>query len=233
MKPQDEIKQLHNDLRNLQNQIEKITSELFELNQITKIESENLEPKLDGLKIKQLHNDLCDLRVQVEKTTDVLFNLNDSLIIETENLEPKFDTPEIGQSYWFLRDDGSREANEWQNDQIDTERLKYGNVFLIEKDCQKQFIYTQLRAKYVAYVKEYNGDWAADWSDKKQEKNHLEWDYDYEAFFIHDNYTNNGTDIDFQFKDYNFLPFIQKRMTDNEIRAVINHDLSMIEVEHG
>ncbi len=151
---------------------------------------------------------------------------------KTKNLEPKFEVPELKRKYWVADASGDVFSFYFRNDIVDNQRLKQGNVFLTEKDCQKQSIYNELRAKYVAYVKEYNGDWVADLDNHAQEKFQLYYNAMQKKLLSMSNYVSVMTDLAFVFKDKDLLPFVQKRMTDVEIRAVINHDLSCIEVEN-
>ncbi len=147
-----------------------------------------------------------------------------------ENLEPKFDVPYVGQKYWFIYDDGEVYESKWEGDNFDTARLAQENLFLTKQQALKELQYRKLRAKYVAYVKEYNGDWVADLDNHEQEKSHLYYNAKHNTLVLTSSYRSVMTDLAFVFKDKDFLPFIQKRMTVAEIRAVINHDLSMIEV---
>ncbi len=181
-----------------------------------------MTPKEILERIEQLEKELASLkeRVNIEPPQ------------KAENLEPKFDVPELDQEYFLVYANGSTDNLYWGNSVSDYARLVHGNIILTEQEALKTAIYNKLRAKYVAYIKEYNGDWVADWSDKEQVKYYLQWDCFYNSLDIVNTYTNLPTDSDFIFKDYNFLSFIQKRMTDAEIRAVINHDLSCIEVEN-
>lgn len=167
----------------------------------------------------------------IAKLEKELASLKERVNIEPqENLEPKVYLPEIGEKYWYLFATGEVANYIWKNDKTDNDLFTQGNVFLTQQEAQKEAQYRKLRAKYVAYVKEYNDGWVADWSDKEQVKYYLQWHCFNNFFHIINTYTNLPTDLDFIFKGTNFTGFILKRMTHEEIRAVINHDLSCIEV---
>ncbi len=149
---------------------------------------------------------------------------------EIENLGPYFEKPNVGEQYWRIDSDNQVVRSWWNNQKEDFRRLYSNNVFLTEQEALKEAKYRELRAKYIAYVKEYNGDWVADWSDVNQRKYKLGWVTSSELMCVSVALLYFGTDYDFYFKDEDFRPFIQKRMTDVEISAVITHDLSVIEV---
>ncbi len=150
-----------------------------------------------------------------------------------ENLEPKFDVPEIGQKYFLVYTNGAIDELNWGNTYTDYERLAHGNIRFTQTEALKEQQYRKLRTKYVAYVKEYNGDWVTSNDDTNGITYYtMVYNRFTGSLAVDDNNHWVTTELDFIFKDSGFLPFIQKRMTDKEIRAVINHDLSCIQLEN-
>lgn len=82
-------------------------------------------------------------------------------------------TPKIGDTYWFLADNGFILFTVWKNDDIDLFRFNIGNCFKTKQKVKdyKENLLTKQELKDLAL--EFNNDVEINWEDDNQEKVYL------------------------------------------------------------
>lgn len=91
--------------------------------------------------------------------------------------------PKENQNYYFITGDGLVECQDWCDDCYDDTNYELGNCFETEEQAEfaleKQKIYTELKR----YALEHN-ECAIDWSNRRQQKWALIYDYEHRCILI-------------------------------------------------
>lgn len=141
-------------------------------------------------------------------------NLNDEQLKQLKSQMPgvfKKNKFEVGDEYWYICYDGDVVECEWENDNIDKQRLAYGNAFKTEEEATKVSDRRQAVKRVKDWIEENLGVFEPDWSDANQSK-----------YSIYYNYNNNLLDYTWSraLKQYSPIGYLKseedcKRLIEN------------------
>lgn len=63
-------------------------------------------------------------------------------------------TPEMGQEYWCIFNDGGKSSTRWAGNQYDLARLAVGNVYLTAADCDREIERLKARQRIRTFIAE-------------------------------------------------------------------------------
>lgn len=78
--------------------------------------------------------------------------------------------PEDGEKYWVIECYGETHHSYWGNDNIDNGRLAMGNVYPTKEAAELARDRQLAKVRVINALREYEGDWEADWDDNSQRK---------------------------------------------------------------
>lgn len=100
-----------------------------------------------------------------------------------------------GDRYFFLTALGTIMTGIWHNDDIDHNRLRFGNVFLTEEDAR----FASKRLKVIAELKKYAKEFSdEEWMNQSIEKHYIIFDYENHVIEIGYVCYLKGNDIHFE-----------------------------------
>ena len=105
-----------------------------------------------------------------------------------KNKQNKVWKPNIGDTYYFITEDGGISSNYWDDDGYDNDRFEFGNVFKTEEETEIERNKTLIKRKVERWIKE-NDTVELDWYYNIQEKWNIHYDYEYGDLEISRYYT--------------------------------------------
>ena len=80
--------------------------------------------------------------------------------------------PKINERYWCVISEGSVAYFLYSGHKSDQDRLDFGNVYRTKHEAQKVADQRLAEVRVLRKLREYEGDWVADWSNTCQKKYH-------------------------------------------------------------
>ena len=120
---------------------------------------EELENEIKGLENRKIEL-LKELEVEKQKTkTKIEYQLKN------------------GDNYWYVGAAGVTYTDTWTNQFIDRAYYKQGNIFLTEKEAQREIERRDLLTRFRQFRDKCNGDWKPDFSQRLDDKYSIQFDY--------------------------------------------------------
>jgi hypothetical protein len=116
------------------------------------------------------------------------------------------------ERYYYFDSIGVISNDNEYHDDIDNYRYSVGNYFLTKEEAIKHLELTQARVRIEDAVREYNGNWKADWTNINQEKNKIFFNWGVDTFDFN-TYVECQTPNGFYLKDKN-KGFLKKHEAD-------------------
>lgn len=84
--------------------------------------------------------------------------------VEKQKTKTKIEYPfQNGDNYWYVTTIGVTVNDTWTNHFVDREYYKQGNVFLTEKEAQREIERRLLLTRFRQFRDKCNGDWKPEW----------------------------------------------------------------------
>lgn len=119
---------------------------------------------------------MTNLETLKQQTADMEVKIKE-MKAEIERLENEWEMKcpyKYGDEYFFIDEVGSLIESRWDGLDMDKDRFSQGNIFPTKQATELEAKRRNLLTRFRAFRDECNGDWKADWSDKKWDINYTE-----------------------------------------------------------
>lgn len=125
-----------------------------------------------------------ELEKKIKELDKQKIELQQKLEIEKQKMEIEYPFEE-NEQYCVINADGSIHSVLWTNHKFDTNCFKQGNVFLIEKEAQKEAERRELLTRFRKFRDKCNGDWKPDFEDNNSWNNYISLNHRTNVLKIH------------------------------------------------
>lgn len=110
-----------------------------------------------------------ELEKQITELDERKVALQHELELEKQKTEIEYPLKD-GEQYWYVTTGGVTMDDTWSNHWVDRIYYEQGNVFLTEKEAQREIDRRALLSRFKQYRDKCNGNWKPDWKDKVKSK---------------------------------------------------------------
>ena len=113
-----------------------------------------------------------ELEKQITELDERKVALQHELELEKQKTEIEYPLKD-GEQYWYVTTGGVTMDDTWSNHWVDRIYYEQGNVFLTEKEAQREIDRRALLSRFKQYRDKCNGNWKPDWSTHLDNKYHI------------------------------------------------------------
>lgn len=124
-----------------------------------------------------------ELEKQITELDERKVALQHELELEKQKTEIEYPLKD-GEQYWYVTTGGVTMDDTWSNHWVDRIYYEQGNVFLTEKEAQREIDRRALLTRFRQFRDKCNGDWEPEFDDFLQDKYTIRCDYGLKELFL-------------------------------------------------